>query len=113
MSLFNNGLKGNILSGLAIGIGATIIAPVVIPILASAVKPIAKATIKSGLMLYEKGKETVAEVSEMVEDIVAEAKAEMAEANLDIAEAKAEMPDVGEVIRETSNTINPGGTQGV
>lgn len=80
MSLFDNGLKGNILGGLAIGIGAAILAPAVVPALASIVKPLAKAAIKGGIILYEKGKETVAEISEMVEDIVAEAKVEITEA---------------------------------
>jgi peptide subunit release factor 1 (eRF1) len=85
MALFDNGLKGNILSGLAVGIGAAIIAPAVMPIVASVVKPLAKAAIKGGIIFYEKGRETIAEVSEMVEDIVAEAKAEMAEAHKETA----------------------------
>jgi galactitol-specific phosphotransferase system IIC component len=79
MALFNNGFKGNILGGLAIGIGAAVLAPVVMPVLVSVVKPLAKAAIKGGIVLYEKGREAVAEVSEMTEDIVAEAKAELAE----------------------------------
>ncbi len=95
MAIFENGLKGNILSGLAIGIGAAIIAPVIVPIAASIVKPLAKAVIKGGIMLYEKGKETVAEVSEMVEDVVAEAKAEMAEAH-----------------KETTSAVTPGSESG-
>ena len=81
MALFDNGLKGNVLTGLAIGIGASIFAPQVIPALAGVIKPIAKAAIKGGLMLYEKSKETVAEVGEVMEDIVAEVKAEMAESH--------------------------------
>lgn len=81
MALFDNGLKGNVLTGLAIGIGAAIFAPQVIPALAGVVKPIAKAAIKGSLILFEKSKETVAEVGEMMEDIVAEVKAEMAESH--------------------------------
>jgi hypothetical protein len=81
MALFDNGLKGNILSGLAVGIGAAVLAPAVMPIVASVVKPLAKAAIKGGIILYEKGREAVAEMGEVVEDIVAEAKAEMAEAH--------------------------------
>ncbi|MBF0557822.1 MAG: DUF5132 domain-containing protein [Nitrospirae bacterium] len=81
MALFDNGLKGNVLTGLAIGIGASIFAPQVIPALAGVIKPIAKAAIKGSLVLYEKSKETVAEVGEMMEDIVAEVKAEMAESH--------------------------------
>ncbi len=72
-------LRKNAASGLLIGIGAAVLAPVVLPILASIARPLAKATIKSGLMLYEKGKETLAEAGEMVEDLVAEARAEMEE----------------------------------
>lgn len=90
MALFDNGLKGNILGGLAIGIGAAILAPAVIPAIASIVKPLAKAAIKGGIILYEKGKETVAEVSEMVEDIVAEAKAELAEPQKEVPPASPE-----------------------
>ncbi len=78
MSLIDD-LKGNVVGGLLIGIGAAILAPVVLPILASIAKPVAKAAVKGGIMLYEKGKETVAEAGEMLEDIVAEAKAELAE----------------------------------
>ena len=74
MSLFS---KGNILTGLAIGIGSAILAPVVIPALAGIAKPLAKATIKEGLLLYNKSKETFAEVQEMVDDLIAEAKSEV------------------------------------
>ena len=85
MALFDNGLKGNILTGLAIGIGTALFAPQVIPAIAGVVKPIAKAAIKGGLILYEKSKETFAEAGEMMEDIVAEVKAEMAESNTETA----------------------------
>ncbi len=81
MALFDNGLKGNIVTGLAIGIGTALFAPQVIPALAGVVKPIAKAAIKGSLVLYEKSKEAVAEVGEMMEDIVAEVKAEMYESH--------------------------------
>ncbi|HVP78913.1 MAG TPA: DUF5132 domain-containing protein [Thermodesulfobacteriota bacterium] len=80
MAIFSNGLKGNIFGGLAIGIGAAILAPVVAPILASIVKPLAKGAIKGSVILFEKGKEAAAEAQEAVEDLLAEAKAELAEA---------------------------------
>ncbi len=80
MGLLNNGLKGNILTGLAIGIGAAVLAPAVIPVIAGVAKPVVKAAIKGGLVLFEKGKETFAELGEVVEDLVAEAKSEIAEA---------------------------------
>jgi Protein of unknown function (DUF5132) len=79
MGLLDNGLKGSVVTGLAVGIGAVILAPAVLPALAGIAKPLLKAAVKSGFILFEKGKETAAELSEVVEDIVAEAKAEMAE----------------------------------
>ena len=88
MSLLDD-LKGNAVSGLLIGIGAAILAPVILLILASIAKPVAKAAVKGGIMLYEKGKETVAEAGEMLEDIVAEAKAELAEEQFTAAGAAA------------------------
>jgi hypothetical protein len=79
MALLEDGLKGNLVTALAIGIGAAILAPVVIPLFASVAKPLAKAAIKGGMQILESGKETFAEVAEIAEDLVAEAKAELAE----------------------------------
>jgi hypothetical protein len=79
MGLLDDGLKGSVVTGLAVGIGAIVLAPAVLPALAGVAKPLLKAAVKSGIILFEKGKETAAELSEVVEDIVAEARAEMAE----------------------------------
>jgi len=79
MAIFENGLKGNIITGLAIGIGAAVLSPAVISAVAGVAKPLVKAAIKGGIMVYEKGREVVAETGEVVEDIVAEVKAEMTE----------------------------------
>ncbi|MDJ0600004.1 MAG: DUF5132 domain-containing protein [Crocosphaera sp.] len=61
------------------GITAIVLLPVLIPAAGKAAKPIAKATIKGGVVLYEKGKGVVANVGETFEDIVAESLAELAE----------------------------------
>lgn len=87
MGLFDDVFKGNIGTGLAIGIGAAVLGPIVLPVLSGAAKPLVKAAIKSGILLYEKGKEVYAEMGEVVEDLVAEAKAEIAEAHHEAAEA--------------------------
>ena len=73
------------------GIAAIVLLPVLVPVAAGKVgKPLAKATIKGGIVLYEKGKGVIAEVGETLEDIVAEAKAEMAESEAEkLAEAEA------------------------
>ena len=87
MGLLDNAVKGTVLTGLVIGIGAAVLAPAVLPVLAGVAKPLAKAAMKSGLILYNKGKEVVAEVGEVTEDLWAEAKTE--------AEAEAEMEEEG------------------
>ena len=76
MGLFDNGMKVGI--GLAVGLGTVILAPVVIPALAGVAKPLAKEIIKGGLVAFEKGKVLVAEAKETLEDLAAEAQAEMA-----------------------------------
>ena len=74
------------------GIAAIVLLPVLVPVAAGKLgKPLAKATIKGGIVLYEKGKGVVAEVGETLEDIVAEAKAELAETQ---AETQVESAEV-------------------
>ncbi|MCT7951940.1 DUF5132 domain-containing protein [Ancylothrix sp. C2] len=62
---------------IVVGVGAVLLAPILIPV----GKPIAKAAIKGGLAAYEKSKGVFAEVGEAFEDLVAEAKAELAESH--------------------------------
>ena len=56
------------------GMGVAVLAPAVLPL----VKPLAKAAIKSGVSFYEKTKGAIAETGEVIGDIVAEAKSEVA-----------------------------------
>ena len=65
--------------GVIAGIGAVLLAPVIISVVASIGKPLAKSIIKGSMVAYEKSKGTFAELGETWEDIVAEAKAELAE----------------------------------
>ena len=51
-------------------------APVVLPFLARIAKPLTKSVIKTGITFYE-GVESFAELSETVDDLVAEAKVEL------------------------------------
>ncbi len=72
------------------GIAAIVLLPVLVPVAAGKLgKPLAKATIKGGIVLYEKGKGVIAEVGENLEGIVAEAKAELAETQVESAEVLA------------------------
>lgn len=75
MPLFDNGYKLGV--GLVIGVGALICAPVVLPALAAVIRPIAKASIKGGIILIEKTRQLMAEAQEKIEDITAEAYAEL------------------------------------
>ncbi len=65
--------------GVIAGIGAVVLAPIVIPAIAKVVKPIAKTAIKSSITLYEKSKTAIVEAGEIFEDLVAEAQAELAD----------------------------------
>jgi len=64
--------------GLAIGVGVIVLAPVVTPVVARVAKPLLKSTIKTGLIAYEKAKIAGAEALEALEDLTAEARAEIA-----------------------------------
>ena len=62
----------------AIGIGAVILAPIILPAAGKTLRPLAKSTIKGGMLLFEKTRTIVAESIETIEDLAAEAKAEVA-----------------------------------
>lgn len=85
--------------GIIAGIGAVLLAPVLLPIVAGVGKPLVKSVIKGGIGLYEKSKGTFAELGETWEDMVAEARAELAEEQTPAFEASAtdmdNVPDNG------------------
>jgi len=64
---------------LAVGAGAVLLAPIVIPFVAGIMRPVAKTAIKGGLLAYEKAKVITTEAIESLEDLAAEAKSEIAE----------------------------------
>ena len=72
MPIFDDVLAGgNWVTGLAIGVGAVVVLPLVAPIL----RPVAKTAIKGGILAYQ----GAAELFEGVNDLVAEAVAEAGE----------------------------------
>lgn len=92
MALFDNGMKLG--TGVVVGIGALLLAPVIIPALGAVIRPMARAAIKGGLMVVERTRELAAEAAETISDMKAEAEAELAAER----EAKAGTAvDVGEV----------------
>ncbi len=69
--------KSNLIVGLIAGVGASLLAPVLRPLLTDASRSLTKATIKGSIRLYEKGRESFAELGETVDDLMAEVRAEM------------------------------------
>lgn len=76
MKLLGNSLS---LGGLAAGAGMVLLAPIVIPVMGAVLKPLTKALIKGGIVAYESAKISLAETRESLEDITAEAKAEISQ----------------------------------
>jgi hypothetical protein len=77
MAMWEDLFAGKSLTGIAIGIGVAALAPVLTPVIAGVVKPAAKAAIKGGIVLYDRGREAVAETVEVAEDLMAEARSEL------------------------------------
>jgi hypothetical protein len=76
MALLEDAFKGGgIMMGIAAGIGAALVAPVLIP----ALRPIAKSVLKAGLIAYDQGRVALAELNEQTGDMLAEARAELAQ----------------------------------
>ncbi len=70
--------KDSGLTGLALGIGTALAVAWVLPAIGAVARPVAKAAIKSVLSTYAKVLEGAAELGESLDDLVAEARAEMA-----------------------------------
>ncbi|MCX7595066.1 MAG: DUF5132 domain-containing protein [Fischerella sp.] len=80
----------DLLEGLGLsGIATIVLLSVILPGVSEIAKPIAKAAIKGGMILYEKNKDAIAKVSKTWRDIVAEAKAELVEEQEKILESAA------------------------
>jgi hypothetical protein len=73
MALFEDVLEGGMPTGLAVA-GAIVLAPTVLPAVGRLLRPVAKAAIKGGIVLY---RETLAGVGDVAGDLVAEARAEL------------------------------------
>lgn len=63
-------------TALAAGIVGGLIAPLILPGLGRGIRPAAKGAFKTGIALFERGRERAAELGEMASDIFAEARAE-------------------------------------
>lgn len=74
MAIFEDAMKGgNIVTGLAIGVGVLLLTPLIKPL----VRPVAKTVMKAGVAAYDQGRAALADLNEQAGDIVAEVRAEM------------------------------------
>lgn len=70
-----DGVNRDMVKGLALGVGVGLLAPVVFPALGRVARPGMNAAIRAGVLAWERGRETLAELGEYAEDMVAEARA--------------------------------------
>ena len=62
------------LPGIAVGVGAVLLAPVLLPVIGRAIRPVAKAAIKTGIYVY---REATAQIDSATHSIVEEARNEL------------------------------------
>jgi hypothetical protein len=79
MAAISDLLKNETTKGVLIGVAAAAVTFALFPLFRKAGKPLARAAVKTGIILYEKTRETAAEIGEIMEDLVAEAQAELKE----------------------------------
>jgi hypothetical protein len=75
MDWYNHLLKGYMPS-LAVGIGVALLAPILLPVVASVFRPLVKGAVKGTLTVADTLKEFTASTGEQLSDLYAEAKAE-------------------------------------
>ncbi len=88
----------DLLKGAALGVGVALLVPVALIALAPVVKPLARSALKTGMLAYEKGRESLEELGETFEDVMAEVEEELTESRAgeavaDAAEEVAEAAD--------------------
>lgn len=67
-------MNRDLVKGMAIGLGAGLLAPVVFPVLGRMARPAMDAAMRAGVSAWERSRETVAEFGEYAEDMAAEAR---------------------------------------
>ena len=70
------GRFGTIATALVAGFAGGLLAPLILPRLERNIRPATKSMFKTGIALYERGRERAAEIGEMASDMLAEARAE-------------------------------------
>jgi hypothetical protein len=89
--------QSDVARGVAIGVGVAAAGAFLLP----AIRPVARAVVKTGILCFEKGREIAAEAGEALEDIVAEVKAELSSERLG-AGAAAAVESAAEAVAESA-----------
>ena len=92
MALVEDLFKGSAVTSVAIGVGALLLAPTVLPAVGRVLRPAAKAAIKGGMVFY---RETMAEIGEVASDLFAEARSELEHEGNGQVRAEAALPGRG------------------
>jgi hypothetical protein len=93
-----SGRFGTIVTAVLAGVAGGLMAPLLLPRLERNFRPATKSLFKTGIALYERGRERAAELGEFASDMMAEARAEY-EVEQTIADAKDEPVAANEVVR--------------
>jgi len=93
-----SGRLGTIVTAVLAGVAGGLMAPLILPRLERNFRPAAKSLFKTGIALYERGRESAAEMGEFASDMMAEARAEY-DAEQTIADAEADPVAANEVVR--------------
>jgi hypothetical protein len=86
MALIEDVFKGNVVTGVAIGVAALVLGPTLFPTVGRALRPAAKTVIKGGIMLY---RETLGAIGELTTGLVEEATRELEQGGTEHAVAAA------------------------
>jgi hypothetical protein len=93
-----SGRLGTIVTAALAGVAGGLVAPLILPRLERNFRPATKSLFKTGIALYERGRERAAEMGEFASDMMAEARAEY-DAEQTIADAEDEPVEANEVVR--------------
>jgi hypothetical protein len=96
-----NSLSSHLVKGITVGAGIALVAPLVFPTLSKAATPAKKAALRFANVIYEKLLETSAELSEIVDDAIAETQtgtqAEMEQASNTVEQSPKSQKNIASV----------------
>jgi hypothetical protein len=92
------GRLGTIITAALAGLAGGLLAPLVLPRLERNFRPATRSLFKTGIALYERGRERAAEMGEFASDMMAEARAEY-DAEQTTADAEDDPAATNEVVR--------------